>query len=134
MTPADVNLQRRFADLSRRWWPEIERLISDVVDDGTAQMGVTFFGQYFLNRQVRSEQQVVLRGQTSMFQNRIQMTNPEVQYLEADDLQEQRHLLRTSTRAAGQLTPMCRSRSQISEVGKLRFSSERGLQKRGRIR
>ena len=33
-----------------------------VVDDGTAQMGVTFFGQYYLNRQVRTEQQVVLRG------------------------------------------------------------------------
>ena len=59
-----------------------------VVDDGTAQMGVTFFGQYFLNRQVRSEQQVVLRGQTSMFQNRIQMTNPEIQYLEQEDLQK----------------------------------------------
>ena len=59
-----------------------------VVDDGTAQMGVTFFGQYFMNRQVRTEQQVVLRGQTSMFQNRIQMTNPEIQYLEQEDLQK----------------------------------------------
>ncbi len=59
-----------------------------VIDDGTAQMGVTFFGQYFLNRQVRSEQQVALRGQTSMFQNRIQMTNPEIQYLEMEDLQK----------------------------------------------
>ncbi len=58
------------------------------VDDGTAQMGVTFFGQHYLQRQVRSEQQVVLRGQTSMYQNRIQMTNPEIQYLEAEDLQK----------------------------------------------
>ncbi|HVU09805.1 MAG TPA: OB-fold nucleic acid binding domain-containing protein, partial [Phototrophicaceae bacterium] len=59
-----------------------------VIDDGTASMGVTFFGQYYLNRQVRVTQQVVLRGQTSMYQNRIQMTNPEIQYLELEDLQK----------------------------------------------
>ncbi|MEP7292579.1 MAG: OB-fold nucleic acid binding domain-containing protein, partial [Chloroflexota bacterium] len=59
-----------------------------VVDDGTAKMGVTFFGQYYLQRQVRVAQQVVLRGQTSMFQGRIQMTNPEIQYLEQEDLQK----------------------------------------------
>ena len=58
-----------------------------VVDDGTASMGVTFFGQHFLSRQVRREQQVVLRGQTSMYQNRIQMTNPEIQFIEIEDLQ-----------------------------------------------
>ena len=52
-------------------------------------MGVTFFGQYFLNRQVRVEQQVVLRGQSSMYQSRIQMTNPEIQYLELEDLQKE---------------------------------------------
>ena len=59
-----------------------------VVDDGTARMGVTFFGQYYLQRQVRVDQQVVLRGLTSMFQGRIQMTNPEIQYLELEDLQK----------------------------------------------
>ncbi len=58
------------------------------IDDGTAQMGVTFFGQYFLNRQVRTEQQVVLHGQTTMYQSRIQMTNPEIQYIELEDLQK----------------------------------------------
>ncbi len=59
-----------------------------VVDDGTAQMGVTFFGQYYLNRQIRTDQQIVLRGATSMYQNRIQMTNPEIQYVELEDLQK----------------------------------------------
>ena len=59
-----------------------------LVDDGTGKMGVTFFGQYYLQRQVRVDQQVVLRGQTSMFQGRIQMTNPEIQYLELEDLQK----------------------------------------------
>ncbi len=58
-----------------------------VVDDGTGSMGVTFFGQHFLSRQVHRDQQVVLRGQTTMYQNRIQMTNPEVQYIEVEDLQ-----------------------------------------------
>ncbi len=58
-----------------------------VVDDGTASMGVTFFGQHFLARQIHRDQQVVLRGQTSMYQNRIQMTNPEIQYIEVEDLQ-----------------------------------------------
>ncbi len=57
------------------------------IDDGTATMGVTFFGQHFLSRQIRRDQQVVLHGQTSMYQNRIQMTNPEIQYIEVEDLQ-----------------------------------------------
>lgn len=58
-----------------------------VVDDGTASMTVTCFGQFYLTRSIQTGQQLILRGLTSMFQNRIQLTNPEIQVLDAEDLQ-----------------------------------------------
>lgn len=58
-----------------------------VVDDGTGTMDVTFFGMFYLERQIRTGQQLVLRGKSSIFRNRIQMTNPEIDLLQAEDLQ-----------------------------------------------
>ncbi|GEM_PF-31952 len=58
-----------------------------VIDDGTASMGVTFFGQFYLQRQIRTGQQLRLHGDTSIYGNRIQMTNPEWDYLDVEDLQ-----------------------------------------------
>jgi ATP-dependent DNA helicase RecG len=57
-----------------------------VVDDGTASMGVTFFGQFYINRHIRDGQQLVLHGTTGIFGNRIQMTNPEWEYVDVEDL------------------------------------------------
>lgn len=57
-----------------------------VVDDGTASMGITCFGQFYLQRSIQPGQQIVLRGQTSAYQNQIQMTNPEIQPLDVEDL------------------------------------------------
>jgi ATP-dependent DNA helicase RecG len=57
-----------------------------VIDDGTASMGVTFFGQFYLNRQIREGQQLVVYGVTGMFGNRIQMTNPEWEFVDVEDL------------------------------------------------
>jgi len=57
------------------------------VEDGTASIGVTCFGQAFLRQTIKVGQQVLLRGQTSMFQNRIQLTNPEIQIVDLEDLQ-----------------------------------------------
>jgi ATP-dependent DNA helicase RecG len=57
-----------------------------VIDDGSARMGVTFFGQHFLMRSIRVGNQLVLSGTTSMFRNQIQMTNPEWEQLDADNL------------------------------------------------
>jgi len=61
-----------------------------VVDDGTASIGVTFFGQSFLQRQIRPGQQVRLFGETTLYNGRIQMTNPEWDFIEVEDLQSVR--------------------------------------------
>ncbi len=60
------------------------------IDDGTAPMPVTFFGQHWLIRQIRPDQQIVIRGVTGIYRNRIQMTNPEWEFAEADNLQAAR--------------------------------------------
>ncbi len=57
-----------------------------IVDDGSARLGVTFFGQHYLSRQIKPGQQLVLRGTTSRFGGQIQMTNPEWDLLDAEDL------------------------------------------------
>jgi len=57
-----------------------------VLDDGTARMGVTFFGRHFMIRQVRKGQQVVLSGLVTMYGHQIQMSNPEWEPLDADNL------------------------------------------------
>ncbi|MBI5668956.1 MAG: ATP-dependent DNA helicase RecG [Chloroflexi bacterium] len=61
-----------------------------VLDDGSARMRVTFFGQHYLSRQVRVGQQLVLRGETGIFGNQIQMTNPEWEHLDAENLHTNR--------------------------------------------
>jgi ATP-dependent DNA helicase RecG len=57
-----------------------------VLDDGSGRMEVTFFGQYFLVRQIRVGKQLVLSGPTSVYSGRIQMTNPEWEELDAENL------------------------------------------------
>ncbi len=57
-----------------------------VVDDGTAPLSVTFFGQHYLINALRKGQQVVLHGKTSIFGNRIQLTNPEWEAVDVEDL------------------------------------------------
>lgn len=56
------------------------------VDDGTATLAVTFFGQHFLINSLRKGQQVVLHGKTSIFGNRIHLTNPEWELVDIEDL------------------------------------------------
>ncbi|MBL8144903.1 MAG: ATP-dependent DNA helicase RecG [Anaerolineae bacterium] len=56
------------------------------VDDGTAPLSVTFFGQHFLINSLRKGQQVVLHGKTSIFGNRMQLTNPEWELVDIEDL------------------------------------------------
>ncbi len=57
-----------------------------VLDDGTARMGITFFGQHWLARSIRQKQQIVVSGTTSMYGNRIQMVNPEWEPLDVENL------------------------------------------------
>jgi ATP-dependent DNA helicase RecG len=56
------------------------------VDDGSAELSVIFFGQQFLIRTLRPGMQVVLSGNTSTFNGRIRMMNPEWEKLDAENL------------------------------------------------
>lgn len=57
------------------------------VDDGSATIDVLFYGRgQFMIRQVRPGQQVVVSGTTSQFRDRIQLTNPEWEMLDSENL------------------------------------------------
>jgi ATP-dependent DNA helicase RecG len=56
------------------------------VDDGSGMLSVIFFGQQFLIRSIRPGTQVVLSGNTSSFNGRIRMINPEWEKLDAENL------------------------------------------------
>jgi ATP-dependent DNA helicase RecG len=58
-----------------------------VIDDGSGIMTVTFFGQMYLQAKIRPHMQLVLRGVTSVYRNRLQMTSPEWEELDPEDLQ-----------------------------------------------
>ena len=57
-----------------------------VLDDGTARMGITFFARHFMIRQVKKGQQVSVSGKVTLFGNQVQMTNPELEPLETENL------------------------------------------------
>ncbi|MBA3872846.1 MAG: ATP-dependent DNA helicase RecG [Anaerolineae bacterium] len=57
-----------------------------ILDDGTARMGVTFFGRHFMIRQVKKGQQLVVSGVVTIFGRQVQMTNPEWEPLETENL------------------------------------------------
>jgi ATP-dependent DNA helicase RecG len=56
------------------------------LDDGTGVLTVIFFGQHWLVRQIRVGHQLVLSGETSIFTGKIQMTNPEWEHLDTENL------------------------------------------------
>ena len=57
-----------------------------IVNDSTSDMQVRFWGQHWLSRQLDIGQQVVLRGVTEIFRNRLQMSNPEWELLDPENL------------------------------------------------
>ncbi len=57
-----------------------------LLDDGSGELAVMFFGQHFLIRTIRKGQQVVLSGMTSIYGHRLQMTNPEWERLDTENL------------------------------------------------
>jgi ATP-dependent DNA helicase RecG len=56
------------------------------VDDGTAAIAVTFFGQHYLARTLHTGEHVLLHGKAAFFARRLQMTNPEWEPVEIEDL------------------------------------------------
>lgn len=57
-----------------------------VIDDGSGQMNVMFFGQHFLIRSIRKGQQLVLSGKATIWGNRLQMSSPEWEALDSENL------------------------------------------------
>jgi ATP-dependent DNA helicase RecG len=57
-----------------------------VLSDGSGKLNVTFFGQHFLIRSMRIGQQIVLSGKTSIWRDRLQMTNPQWEKLDSENL------------------------------------------------
>ncbi len=57
-----------------------------VIDDGSGQMNVMFFGQHFLIRSIRKGQQLVLSGKVTVWGNRLQMSSPEWEALDSENL------------------------------------------------
>ena len=58
-----------------------------VLDDGTGLLNVVFYGQYFMGRYIKANDQIVLRGQTSIYGSRLQIANPEWEHLDPSNLQ-----------------------------------------------
>ncbi|MEL7432928.1 MAG: ATP-dependent DNA helicase RecG [Chloroflexota bacterium] len=56
------------------------------VEDGSGTLNTLFFGQHFLIRQVRVGQQVVLSGKVTIWGNRLQMSSPEMERLDSENL------------------------------------------------
>ena len=56
------------------------------LDDGTGQLLVTCFGQRWLRNKIRDGHQLVLSGKVTIYQDKLQMTNPEWEPLESDNL------------------------------------------------
>jgi ATP-dependent DNA helicase RecG len=57
-------------------------------DDGTATLGVTFFGQHYLSRTFQPGSQFVLHGQVSTYQGRPQLSNPEWEQIDPENLRQ----------------------------------------------
>jgi ATP-dependent DNA helicase RecG len=56
------------------------------LDDGSGLMSVVFFGQHYLSRDIKAGHQIVLRGETSLFNGRVQMSSPTWEHLDPDNL------------------------------------------------
>jgi ATP-dependent DNA helicase RecG len=61
-----------------------------VLDDGTSTIAVTFFTQYYLQQKLRIGTQITLSGIPTLYHNRLQMTNPDWEYLDPEDLHRAR--------------------------------------------
>jgi ATP-dependent DNA helicase RecG len=57
------------------------------LDDGSGMLDVSFFGGTYMGRYIKTGQQVVLSGTPTVFRDRLQMTNPEWEHLDTDNLQ-----------------------------------------------
>jgi ATP-dependent DNA helicase RecG len=58
------------------------------VGDGTGEINVVFFGQQYLLKQMQRDTQWVFRGRIALWRGQFQLTNPEYESLDLEDLQK----------------------------------------------
>lgn len=56
------------------------------VSDGSGALSARFFGQSYLAHSLKTQDVIVLSGKISAYQNTLQMTNPEWEHLDSDNL------------------------------------------------
>lgn len=56
------------------------------IDDGSGVLSIMFFGGHYYSRSLRQGKQIIVRGKTTIFRNRLQMANPEWEELDQEDL------------------------------------------------
>jgi ATP-dependent DNA helicase RecG len=56
-----------------------------IVDD-TGRLALTFFGQHFLIRTIKRGQQIVVSGKVTIYRQLLQMTNPEWEFVDSENL------------------------------------------------
>lgn len=57
------------------------------VTDGSGVLSVRFFGQRYLSSRIRPGDQIVLSGKVTVYQDRLQMANPEWEQVDLENLQ-----------------------------------------------
>ncbi len=56
------------------------------LEDGTGKLNVTFFGMHYLSSKIRVNEQIVVSGKVSLFRNLLQMSNPEWEHIDSENL------------------------------------------------
>ena len=57
------------------------------VTDGSGTLAVRFFGQHYLSGKIRPGEQIVLSGKVIVFRDSLQMSNPEWEHVDLENLQ-----------------------------------------------
>ena len=61
-------------------------LVIDVEDGSGTSLSVRFFSQYYLSSKLYSGKQIVLSGKVTIYRTQLQMSNPEWEYLDVENL------------------------------------------------
>lgn len=57
-----------------------------VLEDGSGELQVTFFGQHYLSKQIRTGHQLVLSGRVDIWRDHFSMSSPEWEFLDVENL------------------------------------------------
>lgn len=61
-------------------------LLVDVADGSGKELSVRFFSQHYLSAKLKHGKQIVLSGKVTIYRNQLQMSNPEWEFLDVENL------------------------------------------------